>query len=349
MTLQLISKARLAQHREKWGYKPDIDFRRLFRESLDAQKQRVYEFIGTGSFNKEFIERQRYEVDAGREQEPLLFEPLYSVTEDATLPKNVSINVLGPSGVVFERREEGGEVKFATVGQSTKSVEIVQYATGLRYTEDIFIYNELWRLANLERQFGIAYNALLNHIHLYPILAYSYGSGNQTDGTALTTFKADASMPEKYLRALEAAIVTAKTDTDNPRYGPYWILCSSADMFTFERALGRVPQQGFDLQSSVLGMIRGIIAYDGWTGTRGEKTTTYTGVSSGTAYLVDVSQRDMDFQSYFKHGLRQLMGQGEPTRYVMQETLWDVRLGVYASPVRAVEAITLPTAASGAA
>lgn len=310
--------------------------------------QAVAEFIGTGNFAKQFYERQRYEVEAGRDEEPLLYPALYSVVTDASLPRVLSIYTLGPAGVVFEEVTEGGEVKFASVGEGDKNVTMRHWAVGLEYTEDLFIYNELWRLPNIERGFGISHNALLNHIHMTPILTHSYAAANQTDGTALTTFKATASMPEKYLRAIESAISSATTDKTNPRRGPYALVVSGADVFTVERALNRVPQQGFDLQSSALGRVRSVIAYDGWTGTRGKKATTYDGVTSGKAYLVDLGNRAYDFQSFFKQPLRQQRGDGDLSRFIIEQVIWDTRFGVFADPKRAVQEITWPVAASGA-
>lgn len=324
----------------------DFDLKTVIR-TADLPEGAVAEFVSTGNFDKQWYERQRYEVEAGRDQEPILYNEMYAITVDASLPRMVKIFTLGPSGVVLEKITEGGEVQFASVGEGSKSVEIFRYAVGLEYSEDLFEYNELFRLANLERQFGVAHNALLNHLHFYPLLSYSYKAANQTDGTALTTFAKTASMPEKTLRAFEAAIQNAATDTSNPRRGPYVILCSTADLFTIERALNRVPQQGFDMQSTALGRIQAVIAYDGWTGTRGKKQTTYAGVNSGTAYLVDVSSRTIDFQSYVKTPLRMRMGEGDLKRFVMAHTVWDTRLGVFADPVRAVEEVTLPTSASG--
>src|SRR5262245_45192478 len=78
--------------------------------------QVIGEFIGNGDFAQAFIERQRYEVDAGRLAEPLLFDQLYMPQRDPNFPKIIPIDVLGPAGLVFEKVTEGGEVKFGTVG-----------------------------------------------------------------------------------------------------------------------------------------------------------------------------------------------------------------------------------------
>jgi len=311
------------------------------------------EFIGTGDFAAQWYTRQRYEVESGRDEEPLLYTGIYSITENANLPKIIDIYTLGPGGVVFEEVTEGGETKFATIGEGQKTVRIRHYSVGLKYSEDLVIYNELFRVGTLERRFGNAHNALLNHLHLSPILSPSpaYGADNITDGTALSPFpfRADAKMVEKYQRTLEAAVSHAVTDTDNVRRGPYALLVSSGDLFTVQRALNTVPQQAFDDGSTVSGRIRSIIVYDGWAGSRGKKPVSYPGVTPGTAFLVHIGNRDEDFQSYVKTPLRMQMGNPDISRFILDETIWDTRLGAFADPTRAVEKITWPVAASGTA
>ncbi|RMH11470.1 MAG: hypothetical protein D6698_16350 [Gammaproteobacteria bacterium] len=329
-----------------WEFADGFDLRKVTKPGRGAV---IAEFIGTGDFASQWNERRRYEVDAGRENEPLLYESIYNIVVDPNLPQIVPVYRLGPGGVVFEEINEGGEVKFVTVGQSNYSIPIRHWAVGLQYSKDLRIYNQLWNVGIVERQAGVAYNALLNHLHLSPILTATYGAGNQTDGTALTTFKASASMAEKYLRAVEAAIEASRTDSTNPRRGPYDLLISSSDAFTMERALNRVPQQGFDLQSSAINLIQNVIVYDGWTGSRGKKSTTYAGVTSGKAYLISKGYRETDFQSMVKQSLDMAMGNPDVSRFIEEKTVWDTYLGVYANPSAAVQEITLPTAGSGAA
>lgn len=310
------------------------DLSKIARES--SEKGAIAEFISTGDNDSTFITRQRFEVERGRDMEPTLFEPIYDVTTDATLPRFVPIRGLGPAGVVFEEIKEGGEVKFASVGETSKTVEIKHYGVGLRYTEDVVLYNELWSINNLEEQFGVAHNALLNHIHFSPILDATYGAANQTAASSN-----GSGLAEKFVNTVEAAITTARQDS---RRGPYWILCSSADLFFIQKAMMPEAQQGLAIQNPVLrSALRGIIAYDGWTGTRGMKEVTYGGVTAGKCYLVSTDYQMQDFKSFFKHQLRQQRGNGEPTRFIMEEYIWDVRFGVYAAPLGSVEEITLPT------
>jgi hypothetical protein len=340
MTLNLISRVTQGKERPRMPFKPGTmlteHMRIVSNESVDGKT--VMEFIGTGNFDKAWFERQRYEVDAGRDEEPILYTPIYSVTEDPSLPRNVPIFRLGPAGVIFDEITEGGEVKFATVGQSNISVPIKHYAFGLEYTKDLVIYNELWSLADIERQAGTAFNALLNHIHLAPIINGTYAAANQTAASSVGT-----TLAEKYLRTLEDAITASATDQTNPRRGPYVLLMSTSNFFTMERALSAVPQQGFTLQSSAISRVSSLIAYDGWTGVRGKKSVTYPGVTANKAYLIDTGFRARNFKSFVKQGLQRTNGNEDVSRFILEQSVWDTYFGVFADVTAAVEEITLPT------
>jgi hypothetical protein len=345
--LQIVSRELLLKDRPerkparfKEGFKLTDKLRQVGVDPVS--KSPIVEFIGTDDFNASWYSRQRYEVDNGRDREPLLYPSIYDITEDSGLPRNVPIFRIGPAGVVFERIEEGGEVKFVTVGSSDISVPIYQYATGLEYDKGLLLFNELWSMGIVERQLGTAFNALLNHIHFYPILNYTYIGDNQTDGTSLDYEDAEI-LPTRYLRTLEAAITHASDDTDNPRRGPYVLLCSTSNFFTMERALTAVFQQGTTLQSSAIGQITQLIAYNGWSGSRGKKQVSYGGVPANTCYLIDTGYRERNFKSFVKQGLLQVNGNPDISRFILEQTVWDTWFGVFADPAAAVEEVTLPT------
>lgn len=339
MTIPFYSKAQLAKSKPSIPFPPGFKLSDHVREIGRANNgHRIYEFVGTDTFGAEWQQRQFFEVNAGRDEEPLVYQPLYDITASADLPKNVDINRIGPGGVIFEEVFEGGEVKFSTITSSEITVPIRHWATGLEYSKDLVIFNSLWNVALIERQMGVAHNALLNHLHLNPILAFSYAAANQT--AAVTS---GATTTEDWLLTLEAAIANSRADTTNPRRGPYYLLIAGANEFMVERALQRVPQQGVALQAnSALSAIRGVISYDGWTGTRGAKSVTYSGVSAGTAYLISQQYRGQDFRSFEKQSLQNEGIQEDISRFLTQ-TVWDSYYGVYANPVAAVEEITWPS------
>lgn len=333
--MKFISKERLAKDKEKIAFPRNMRLADHVRE-MNRGGELVYEFVGSDSFGTEWNERRRYEVYAGRDMEPILYTPIYNEIRDANLPRNVPVYRIGPGGVVFEEVLEGGEVKFASVNSSEFSVTIRHYGVGLEYSKDLMVFNELWGVPIVERQAGIAYNALLNHIHFNPILTATYGAANQTAGNS-----SGNTAVEDVLLTIEDAIVNSRTDTTNPRRGPYALLIPSGKELLVEKALRPEVQQGLATQSRAIDAIQEVIVYDGWTGTRGLKSTTYAGVSSTKGYLINKGYRDQDFQSYMKQDLMQDGTQEDVTRFLMQ-VVWDTYFGAYANPTAAVEEITWP-------
>jgi hypothetical protein len=312
---------------------------RLVDQGSERNPLTAAEFIGSSSFAAAFTERQRYEVDAGRDEEPILYAPLYTIVEDANLPEVINVNTLGPAGVIFDEVKEGGEAHFVTVGEGNYSITIKQYAAGIEYSKKLFMFNQTWQFPAIERQFGTAHNALMNHIHLYPIISAAYAAANQTAANGTTGVPKE----EVYLLTIEDAITNSINDTTHPRRGPYDLLCSTANVFMIERALKRRIQDGIDIQSSAINKIRNIIAYDGWSGTRGKKTVTYTGVTAGKSYLVSGQYRATDYQSYVKQGLQSQRGDGDLSRFIVEQVIYDSWFGMYANPLASVEEITWPT------
>lgn len=340
--LRVITRDMLVKERPVVPFPPNFRLSDHVREAgRNGLGARVWEFIGTDTFGDEWQKRVQYEVDAGRDLEPLLYTPIYSIIQDASLPKNVDIQLLGPGGVFFSEILEGQSVKFATVTSSSFSVPIKHFGVGLEYSKDLVVFNSLWNVAVVERQVGIAYNALLNHIHLSPILTYSYTASNQTAPHA----SLGTTLEERVFRTLEDAIVASKMDTTNPRRGPYALLCSPADLFLLERCLSRVAQQGFGKQSSAIDMITTLIAYDGWSGTMGNISVSYPGVSSPKCYLIDLALKDRYARSFEKQGLMQAIGEADTARFIQEQVVWDCYLGVYINVAAMVEEVTLPTTA----
>jgi hypothetical protein len=300
--------------------------------------QQIYEYIGADDFGSEWYERTRFEVDAGRMRVPTLYESIYDVIVDAGLPETMNLKNWGQGGFALEEVFEGGEAKFGQITTSEATVTQRQFAVGLEYTKKLVMFNQMWQIARIERMVGEAYNALLNHLHLSPILTYTYAPANQTAAVTSGT-----TTTEDWFLTLEAAVMASMSDTSNPRNGPYVLLTHPAHQFMWERVFNRVPQAGFALDSSAGSSVQSIVAYNGWTGTRGHKTYSYAGVPSTKAYLINLGYRDQDFVSLVKQPLEAAMGNPDVSRFIREQIVWDVWLGIYSNPLRAVEEITLPT------
>jgi hypothetical protein len=338
MPINWISKETLQETKPKRTFPKGFRFADHVRE-IHGKDGVIAEFTGTGDFNQAFIERRRYEVDAGRDNEPILYTPIYDMVEDANLPKIIPIYRIGPGAFVFEEINEGGEVKFGTIDQSTDSVTVRHWASGFEYSEDLIIYNMTWQFSILERAFGTAHNALLNHLHFYPILNATYPARAKTAASST-----GSTLEEKYARTIEDSVTNAKTDTVYPRRGPYDLLIAGGDGNTVERALGLRVQDGANPNPvPAASRIQNVIEYDGWTGTRGKKSTTYAGVTTGKAYLISKEFQMQDFMSFVKQALREQRGDGDLSRFIMEQIVYDSRLAVLANPLHAVEEITWPT------
>lgn len=322
------------------GFPESFDLRNHVRaaSSDDRRSGVLGEFVGTGNFAAEWFERQRYEVYAGRDEEPELWRSLYVETQDSSLPKVISVNRIGPGGVVFEEIKEGGEVRFVSVESSNFTVRLVDYAMGLEYSKDLVKYNQLWDVAIVERQAGIAHNALQNHIHFAPILTGSYSTAGAKP-TETTASAVGSNLLEKYLSTVEDAVQDAKKR--NIR-GPFVIVTGALNSLKLQKALQLTIQDGNPARSPVQSQISSVIEYDGWSGTRNGKTTTYSGVADNVGYLIGLSDRSNDFRSYQNQGLEPTMGNPDVSRRIMAQTVWDLDRGVYCDTT-AVQKINFPT------
>lgn len=338
----LSSGSAPAESKPVWAFKPGVQLNGKFQYAGNDENARVTEFIGNGDFAQVFRERQDYEFWAGFEEVMELYRAIYNVTEDPNLDEFIRVNAMGPAGVVMNQILEGGEVEYLTVGESSFIAQILHYAVGVRYTKQMMVFNRTWELAEIEREVGKATRALLNHVHFNPILTHSYAAANQTaantDGSTIQ---------ENYLLTLEDAITASKSRAaaNNHRPGPYALIVASGNYFMWEKALTRVPQEGVELQGRVGSQVAALIEYDGWSSTMGNETTTYSGVSAGTSYLVSIPAARRYLRSYIKQGLMRNPGDPDNSRFIVGDDIWDTMFGVYASPAGCVEEITLPTSA----
>lgn len=320
---------------------------------LTGRNGQVAEFTGAsaGKYARGFFTRVRQEVQNGREEVPILFESIYNVTRDQSIQETETIYTFGDNdiGVAFELVPNGGEVKWVKVGGSQKSIYQQQYARGIQYTKRLFKFGRFFQMSAVERAFGRAANAIQNHLHFAPILNNSYVSRNKTNGAAITKFRFDAHLVEKYHLTLDEAMSHARADKTYHRPGPYALLVANSDLSTVRKALENPAQQGVaKVSPEVIDNIQTVISYRGWSGSDGNATVNYPGVTAGKAYLIDLSQAMYDFQSLYSQDLQPTDVGADHARFVVSQMLWDMWFGIFAAPERAVEEITWPGATDGA-
>src|SRR5690606_37344643 len=145
-------------------------------ETLELAKP-VGEMLTSGSVEqyKDLLRKVVLDVELGREQVQLLYQPIYDAIRDANLPRTIDAKWALTGTVVFTEHIEGEEVKFGRLqAEQGPTARILTYTAGFEYTKEMRDFNEAFSIEILNRAIGEAYNALLNHIHLSPIISYTY-------------------------------------------------------------------------------------------------------------------------------------------------------------------------------
>jgi hypothetical protein len=323
------------------GEMETYELNRPIREYLAALHERpAYgEIIATPSNLASFVTKTVVDLNLGREQVPLLYPAVYTRTiTDANLTENVDVGaIIARASVVFLQHLEGGEVRFGTRTLTPRqTVPLATYAAGFEYTEDIVEYDQTWQISQLNEAIGRAYNALLNHIHLYPIMSYSYAAKNQTpaDATANTSYR------EKMRATLKNALIHAGSDTGTDTglgRSPNVLLAHSSRRWDIEEALQRFVVSGTEYPA--LAGLDTLVFYDGYNITVGARKYTYPGVTTNKAYMIDTSTYLIEL---VKHDLRTDAGPGDLSRLIQQQIVARARRGLFVSPPNAVEEVTLP-------
>jgi hypothetical protein len=349
VTLKIISIESLREERRKTTVEMPLSYIGVDRKEKTVTQRIVNgememleltrplgEMITTPAGLDSVVQKSVIDLQLGREQVPLLYKPIYRPTEDPNLTQNVDVAPFTQALVVFLEHLELGEVRFGTRKIGPKdTIPIVTYAAGMQWTEDMVLYDKTWEATEANRAFGEAYNALLNHIHLSPILTYTYAAKNKTAADA-----AGVTLLEKMRNTIKAGLIHASqdknTDTGAPRQ-PSVLLAHSARRWDIEECLQRMQVGGTVYPA--ISQVNTMIFYDGWTVTVGEKTYTYAGCASNKAYLVDPLRF---FRELIKHDLKVDAGGADLSRLLEQQIVARTRRGVIASPPNAVEELTLP-------
>lgn len=351
---RVISLERLRQERAKTNFEQPVPFilngemcwvsKRVVNGGMEllVLGKPIGEMLTTASGRKELLEKVVLDVELGRETVPLLYGPIYERREDPNFPEVFDAKWTQYGVVVFLQHIEGEEIKFGSLrAEEGPIARIVTWAAGFEYTEDMVEYNKTFDMETLNRAMGEAHNALLNHIHLYPIIGYSnYGASNTTNAVYVTaegkptTKDAGDAHP---LLSLRETLKQGRSDSRAKRRPGSVLLISGTREEHVQEALGSLSIRGTDYPA--LTGITDIIAYDGWEIKVGKKSYEYQGVADNVAYLIRPKR---GFKELIKHDLRVDAGDGDLSRLVEAQVVGRSRRGVYAAVAENVQKINLP-------
>ncbi len=344
MSFRVYSQETLKQARRQGTYTEKVPFvldGKLFEvekkivngemETFELSRP-IGEMLTSGSLEqfKDLLRKVVLDVELGREQVQLLYQPVYERIQDANLPRVIDAKWALTGTVVFTEHIEGEEVKFGRLqAEQGPTARILTYAAGFEYTKEMKDFNEAFSMELLNRGIGEAYNALLNHIHLYPILSFNYPAANKTAYQGVTGDLAWVGVYKTLTKAIADAAKAKRPGTV--------LLASTADQANIEMAL----KGGHQIEGTVYPAVSGIqsvIYYDGWETTVGKKTYSYPGVTPGKAYLIRPKR---GFKELVKQDLRVEATSGDLSRLVESQIVAYAYRGVYCAVEENVQEIAL--------
>ncbi|WP_136604662.1 hypothetical protein [Paenibacillus dokdonensis] len=308
-------------------------------ETFDLD-QPIGEMLTSENSRKELLQKVVLDVELGREEVPLLYGPIYETISDTNFPKEFEAKWAQYGSVIFLEHLEGEEVKFGSLqAEQGPIARIKGFTAGFEYTKELQIFNQTFNFEVLNKAFGEAHNALLNHLHLAPIIKNGYKSSNKTaavyvdeKGKTLAN-----STGAHYILSLRETLRQALTDTRTAKRTGNILLANSANQEDIKDALSSFTIQATPY--SALGGIDTIIFYDGWETQGSKKSYAYDGVPAGKAYLIRPKR---GFKELIKQALQIQATIGDLTRLVEAQIVGDVWRGVFAAVEENVQEITFP-------
>jgi hypothetical protein len=331
-----IATVQMVSEMEMKGRLTDEFLKDALVADLDAT---VGEMITTSQGAMDLLEKVRLDIDVGLADVPLLYQPLFERIDGPFPGGSVQIggDVLFDANVVFQQKFEAGEIIFGTLARTGAPtfVPIQTYAAGFEWTEDMIEFDRSYEIGMNARAFGRAYNYLLNHLHLSPIIAFTYGGGNSTAAVS-----GNGSLQANTLVGFQNAYRTAALAV--PQRVPTWILANEADRFQIEDALLTpvIDGNGNPMRRVP---VEGIIYYNGATLTNGVKNYTYPGVTAGTCYFITPRLR---MKELVHHDLRVDVGPADISRLVEGQQVARTRRGAYMDIANSVQKVTLATSST---
>lgn len=288
---------------------------------------------------KELVQKVVLDVELGREEVPVLYRPIYETIADPNFPKEFEAKWAQHGSVIFFEHLEGEEVKFGSMrAEEGPIARIKGYAAGFEYTKEMEIFNQTFNFELLNRAFGEAHNALLNHLHLAPIIKFNYKAANKTGPVYVKPNGEQGTANDAhFILSMRETIRKGLKDSRTAKRPGTVLLANSANKEDIEDALSSFTINGTPY--SATGGITDIIYYDGWETQVSKKTYAYDGVPAGKAYLIRPKR---GFKELVKQGLQINSTMGDITRLVEAQIVGDFWRGVFAAVEENVQEITLP-------
>lgn len=285
--------------------------------------------LGSMANFKELLGKVALDVELGREKVQVLYKPIYDLISDPTLPELLDSKWALTGAVIFAEHMEGQQVRFGTLQAEQGPVaRIITYSAAFEYTKQMVEFNHSFEMDILNQSMGEGYNALLNHIHLSPIISFSYPAANKT------SFQGEAGEP-RWVSVWKCITEGKKQAATKKRQGNI-LLANSADQMDIEMAI-----KGFTYSGTTYAPIPGIdtiIYYDGYDVRVGKKEYGYAGVAPGKCFLIRPKR---GFKELLKKDLQIEANKGDLTRLVENQMVGYAFRGLFAAVEENVQEIAI--------
>lgn len=350
--MQTYSIETLKEKRRKGTFESDVPF--LLNGKQEVVKKKIVngemesyelgkpvgEMMTNATTRKEFLQKVVLDVELGREEVPTLYSPVYERMEDSNFPEDFEAKWAQYGNVIFFEHVEGEEVKFGSLSAESGPIAHIRgYAAGFEYTKEIELFNQTFNLELLNKAFGEAHNAMLNHMHFAPIIKGKYKEGNKSAAIYVDQDRkvlADQT-GSHYLLSLRETIKKGLQATRTAKRPATILLANSADQYDIEEAMGSFVING--TPHKAISGADSIVYYDGWETNVGKKSYTYDGVPAGKIYAVRPKR---GFKELIKQDMQINSTIGDLTRLVEAQVVGDFWRGVFAAIDENVQEITLP-------
>ena len=299
-------------------------------ETLELAKP-LGEMVSYGSTSdlKDLLRKVVLDVEMGREQVATLYEPIYDTINDPNLPEILDAKWAMHGNCIFLEHFEGSEVKFGSISaEEGPTARIRTYTTGFEVTQKMIDFNESFKIEMLNNEMGRAYNALLNHLHLGPIILYKYKAGNKT------AYKGAKDDP-RWL-GIYKSLKEGLKDSRKAKRGGNVLIAHPADEIDIQQAI-----RGGQIDGTIYPPLSGIstiIYYDGWETTVGNKNYKYEGAKPGVVHLVRPKR---GFKELIKRDYTVKRGNADISRLIEEQTVAYCYRGVFAAVEENVQEIAI--------
>ncbi|AJA42408.1 hypothetical protein AJ85_05680 [Alkalihalobacillus alcalophilus ATCC 27647 = CGMCC 1.3604] len=342
----LLEDRRKGTHQSNVSYKLNGVQNEVEKKIVNGEMETVElavpigEMMSSDTARKELMRKVVLDVEMGREQVPILYRAIYDMIKDSNFPRDFKAKWAQRGAVVFNEHFEGAEVKFGTLSaEEGPVVSIKGYTAGFEYTKEMQEFNETFNFELLNKAFGEAHHAILNHLHLSPIFKFGYKAVNKTAAKYVDPAgkKIEGQSGSHYLLSLRESIRQGLNDARGKKRPPTILLANPVHQEDIRDAIGSFAVGGGTYRP--LEGIRDLVFYEGWEGQVGKKVTLYEGVPEDKIYLIRPKK---GFKEIIKQDLEINSSMGDITRLVESQVVGDFWRAVFAAVEENVQEVTLP-------